>query len=106
MVRLLTVLIVCLSSFTAKSQKTFHGRIVDSMTRQPLEGASISEMSTVNNTTVSGQSGYFYLKTNSKDPIVIVNYVGYKTLLSNPGSGEWVFKMKPDTLSLKDVTLQ
>jgi hypothetical protein len=59
---------VCLLNFIIKAQIIFHGRIVDSITHQPLEGASVSEVNKGDNKAISNQSGYFYFKTNSKKP--------------------------------------
>src|ERR1044072_4301013 len=106
MVRLLAVLAGCFLTFTGNAQITFRGRIIDSVTHQPLEGASISEVSKANNKAVSVQFGYFYFKTNSKDPLLIINHIGYKTLLGRADTSDLVFKMQPEVLSLKDVTLQ
>src|SRR5205814_3562336 len=106
MIKLFLLLAAIFLSFAIKAQIIVQGRVIDSLSHQPLEAASVAEENATNNKTITDRSGHFFLKTNSKEPSLIVSYIGYKILLGKPDTGELIFKLQSDALNLKDVTLQ
>ena len=59
-------------SFTINAQIIVQGRVIDSISHQPLEAASVAEENATNNKTIIDHSGHFFLKTNSKDASVML----------------------------------
>lgn len=92
-------------AFAVGAQDFLKGKVVDSTSLQPLEAVSVVVINEAGNQTVTDDLGRFYLKINSKKQCLLFSYVGYKTLIAVPDTGEFVVKLQPDGLNLKDVTL-
>jgi len=66
--------------FFAKSQNIIKGKVIDAVSRQPIESASIYLSNNVQFSTVSDQYGNFILRSDNKKSDLRVTYVGYKTV--------------------------
>jgi len=88
------------------AQKVIRGKVIDTLSRQPLEAACVFELN-ANEKTITDQYGNFYLKSSGANSTLIVSYVGYKpaTVEAKPGS-EIKIALEPNVVSLKDITLQ
>jgi len=71
------VLFTCLLSLEAVSQFTVHGRVIDSITREPLNGASVYCQNTTIGTTTN-RDGAFSLQLKSGGYELIVSFTGYQ----------------------------
>lgn len=65
-------------SFTAQSQITISGKVIDSASRDPLQGASVFAQNTTLGT-VTGQEGKFSLQLKSGGYELIVSFTGYQS---------------------------
>lgn len=67
----------------AQTKSSVRGRVTDSLTKEPLAGATITiKESTVSS--ISDKDGYFYLSNlNTGNIILEISYVGYETLELN-----------------------
>ncbi|MGN6402390.1 MAG: TonB-dependent receptor [Flavisolibacter sp.] len=88
------------------AQKVIQGKVIDTISRQPLEAASVFELN-ANERTTTDQYGNFYLKSSGANATLVVSYVGYKplTIEAKPGR-EIKIALEPNIISLKDITLQ
>jgi iron complex outermembrane recepter protein len=76
---LLTLLIpILLGSVVQTHAQTLEGRVVDSATNEPLQGATILETGTTNGTSTD-QNGIFSLNLLSQNNTITVSFVGYRT---------------------------
>ncbi len=92
--------------FFAKSQNIIRGKVIDAVSRQPIESASIYFSNNVQLSTVSDQYGNFILRSDNKKSDLRVTYVGYKTV-TVPIEIDAAIKieLQPTTADLKDVVV-
>lgn len=74
------ILILCLVSFTAFSQQTVTGRVVDAGNNNPLIGATITQSS--GSSTSTDKDGRFTVDCN-KSSAITISFVGYATVSFN-----------------------
>ena len=88
----------------AKAQNTISGKVVDAISRQPLEAALVTDAKTPALKTTTDGNGSFTIKTNGE---VIVSSIGYKAVsitLANKDAN--IITLQPDAIRLKDVVLE
>jgi hypothetical protein len=82
------------------------GRILDSISRQPLEAANIEEVGNENSKTISDATGRFSIKVNSATPILKASFIGYKNTTIKPSGKDNVkIEMLPGAVNLEDVII-
>ena len=90
-----------LSSF---AQNIIRGKVVDAISRQPLQAVSVSDINQPLTKTITDQEGNFSLKSASQ---VLVSYIGYKAAnFSISANNKNIIALQPAVLSLKDIVLQ
>ena len=101
---MLCALFLCLSISLAQAQTIIKGKVVDAVSRQPLEAVSVTDVQTPSLKTSTDENGNFILKSNGK---VNVSYVGYKeTMLMLTNKEANVIDLQPDVIKLKDIVLE
>lgn len=97
---------ILFSALISDAQLIIRGKVMDTNSHQPLEGATIFEQ--VSNTkTTTDQNGNFYLKTFASNLNLLVSYVGYAPKLLNADTANVLkIELLPDAVSLKELTLQ
>ena len=103
---LLSLFIVsfCTSSIT-QAQTTIKGKVIDAVSRQPLENVSVGELSN-RSKTITDQYGNFNLKTNGKQPELVISYIGYKPLkVAAVGETDIKIELQKDIVNLIDVVV-
>lgn len=90
------------------AQSTIRGKVVDSLTGEPLIGATI-QIANTNLATTSDWDGVFSLETDMKPPILLhFSYVGYESRQVNYGgdSSPMVVRMKAHSIQLQGVVIR
>ncbi len=88
------------------AQNNIQGKVVDAISRQPLENVSITIADSITAGTFTDQYGNFSLKTNKTNPDILVSYISYKALqISTEGQNFITIEMKADAVNLKDVVV-
>ncbi|OYW81533.1 MAG: SusC/RagA family protein, partial [Sphingobacteriia bacterium 32-37-4] len=107
LIKLLFLLLFFMKGIQADAQGfTASGTVKESVTGNPLAGVSITIKGTKLVTT-SDASGNFSIKINSKSAVLILKYVGYKTIevslsADKPAAN---FNMEEEISSLKEVVI-
>ncbi len=76
---MLCVLLLSGSFYRAQAQTTLKGKVVDAVSRQPLESVSITDVHAQTVKTTTDQHGNFILKSGTE---LQFSAVGYKTVTS------------------------
>ncbi|GAC1426555.1 MAG: TonB-dependent receptor [Flavisolibacter sp.] len=99
------VLVFFFSLLSSYAQISIKGKIVDAASRQPLESATVYDISNPSFTATSDQYGYFNLRLNKGGTKVGVSYVGYKAedITVTAGINNITVELFPDVSNLKDV---
>ncbi|MEP6616107.1 MAG: TonB-dependent receptor [Ginsengibacter sp.] len=101
-----TLLIIALI-FTVQllnAQVYIKGIVVDAISRQPLQNATVLNIEVAQSKTVTDQYGNFYLKGNSGISTLLISYIGYRaTTFSTEGKDPVKIELQPDVVNLKDV---
>ncbi len=102
---MLTIWLFIIAGYT-NAQNTIQGKVIDGISRQPIESATIYLSGDTISGAVSDQYGNFSLHTDIKKSTLRVTFVGYKTI-SVPVDGTEPLKieMQPDAVTLKDVVV-
>ncbi|MCB0496141.1 MAG: TonB-dependent receptor [Cyclobacteriaceae bacterium] len=91
--------------FCAKAQTVFYGKVSDSLTKEPLEGATIYNQNTGAHSH-SDALGNFQLKSSAKGDTIKVYYIGYEnTTYIFDGSASIEIKLVPANFELNQVTI-
>ncbi len=86
-----------------QAQTIIKGKVIDSSSRQPLEGALVYEKNNGNNKTLTDKFGGYVLHLHQQQDSVGVNFIGYKhTVFSSQTTS---LQLTPDIIRLKDVVL-
>ena len=106
---LFTFLLINLHSIAQESNYLLNGRVIDDKMGFPIPYATVKEIikdsSTVLNITITNEDGYFELKTRSKNPLIIVEFLGYeKTSLDNVSIPN--YNLNLGTIRLKEAAQQ
>lgn len=102
----ITVLaIFLLASFKPlQAQNTVSGKLVDAVSRQPLEAALVTDTKTPVLKAITDGNGSFTIKTNGE---VTVSSIGYKPVIITITNKEVnVIALQPDAIRLKDILLE
>jgi hypothetical protein len=102
---LVICLIVLVPSITI-AQKNITGKIVDAVSRQPLEYVSVSGISAPFAKTITDKYGNFSLSVAATETAIQASYVGYKAasfIIEN--STTIKIELQHDIISLKDVVV-
>ena len=102
----ITVLVVFLSGLfnQTQAQNTISGKVVDAISRQPLEAALVTDVKTPAFKTSTDGNGSFTIKTNGE---VIVSGIGYKTItITLASKGANIIALQSDAIWLKDIVLE
>src|SRR5882724_3915325 len=90
----------------AQSQRVITGKVVDAVSRQPLESASVRESANSLSKTLTDQYGHFSLKMNDANAPLIISYVGYKPITITAEKDGTVFSaLQHDVINMKDVVV-
>lgn len=94
----------------AIAQNTIKGKVIDAVTRQPIEWASVTIVGSMYNNILSGsvtdQYGGFLFQSAYKAPSIRITYVGYKTITVLAGANETIqVALQPATVDLQDVVV-
>lgn len=93
---------VTLSKKQEKEPRTVSGNVVDT-DNEPIIGATIMEQGTKNRT-VTDMNGKFTITTSSKNPVIVVNYIGMEPQ-SVKARQNMLIVMKSDEMSLGEVVV-
>ncbi len=94
------------ASLSCLSQQILKGKVVDAVSRQPLEAASVADPAGLDKATTN-EYGNFYLKLKNGIATLSVSYIGYKPLVVPVTAKEdLIIALQPDTLSLSGIVLQ
>ena len=74
----LALLLAMVNKSTA--QTIIKGKVVDALSRQPLEAASINIKGKDNERALTDESGNFLLKNINENAVISISHIGYKTL--------------------------
>src|SRR5687768_13948170 len=101
--------IVLLTAIMAFSQATVQGRVIDRVTKEPLELAYI-RISNGNASSLTNKQGYFTLNFNSSNAItassIVVSFIGYETQTINISDrAEVLVEMEKGTINLQEVVI-
>lgn len=92
-----------ISPVIAKAQTIITGKVVDAISRQPLDAALVK---TSNTNTVTNQYGNFYLKVNANAATISVSFIGYKLLnVAINNQQNIIISLQPDVTKLEDVVV-
>ncbi len=107
MCKILFTIVTVLFSFHSISQTIIKGKVVDAISRQPLDGASIENLDNSTTKTLSDQYGNFSTKIKN-DTIVnlVVSYIGYKVdTITSTTKDVIKIELQPGLVNLKDVVV-
>ncbi|HEX5155381.1 MAG TPA: TonB-dependent receptor [Parafilimonas sp.] len=85
------------------AQSIIEGRVIDSASRQPLEGAIVYEKDNSNNKTITDKFGNYNLHLHEESDSVGVRFIGYKPIIQNTSST--LIQLTADIIRLNDVVL-
>jgi outer membrane cobalamin receptor len=106
MSKLSLIIIMFLFSLPVISQVVIRGKVIDALSRQPLEAANIQQDGNEKNKTLTDQFGNFFIKVNNNNPALTASFIGYKSAnVSVSSNREIKIELQPDVLNLKDVVL-
>ena len=99
------ILLILFSSWciSLHAQSVIEGRVVDSTSHEPLEGAIVYEKNNTNNKTITDKFGNYNLYLHDQTDSVAVNFLGYKPAIQSASST--LIQLTPDIIRLKDVVL-
>ena len=103
------IIMVCVLLFSgsfywAQAQTTIKGKVVDAVSRQPLESVSITDVHVQTVKTTTDQHGNFILKSGTE---LQFSAVGYKTLTTTVAANSSnTIALQPEPLSLKNIVLE
>ncbi len=98
------IIFFTLASIQLMAQHTIKGKVVDAISRQPLEAVSVAAINSPNTKTITDQNGNFILHAGKQ---VQVSYIGYKSTTCTVIAGAPnIIGLQRDILNLKDIVLQ
>ncbi|MBK8520181.1 MAG: TonB-dependent receptor plug domain-containing protein [Chitinophagaceae bacterium] len=101
---MLCVLLLSGSFYPAQAQTTLKGKVVDVVSRQPLESVSITDINAQTVKTTTDQNGNFILKSCTE---LQFSAVGYKTVTSTVAANSSnTIALQPEPVSLKNIVLE
>ncbi len=83
------------------------GKVVDALSKQPLEIVTLSSTTNAVQKTVTDEYGNFTLKVNEIPNNLLVSHIGFKAkTIATKGKTTFLIDLEPDAISLEDVKLQ
>jgi outer membrane cobalamin receptor len=102
---LLACLVLMLNAFCVDAQAIISGKVIDAISRQPLESATVS-ITGSNYKTLTDHYGNFSIQFVADKPGLTVSYIGYKSSVIPVDKNRMVkVELQPDQLNLKDVVV-
>ena len=103
-ISVLFVLFLSTSFCQVQAQNIISGKVVDAISRQPLEWVSVADVKKPALRTLTDENGNFALKS---DGAVTLSYIGYKALTTTVTNKEVnIIALQPDVINLKDILLE
>jgi len=99
---------LCFFSYitVTRAQQIITGKIVDAVSRQPLESVNVEGAGSSHNTAFTDHYSSFSISVNDKNTFLLASYIGYKLLnISVAGKKNMRIEMQPDVVNLKDVII-
>jgi outer membrane cobalamin receptor len=97
-------LLLFFSATTIHAQNTIQGKVIDAISRQPVESASVYLSGKTEQGTVTDQYGNFLLQADTKKAVIGINCIGYKTVnLSVETATSVKIALQPSAVKLQDV---
>ena len=95
---------ICLS--TCYSQSMIRGKVIDAVTKEPLELAVIQSGHSSGNT-LTDKDGRFILKNVSRTDSVTISYIGYasQTIKPDPALSTLMVQLRKGQVNLKEVVI-
>lgn len=98
------LLLLMLACRVAAAQGILTGKVIDAVSRQPLEAASVEDAARPNTKVVTDQYGNFSIPARSDRLSLVVSFVGYKSVsVKVTAAGSTTVELQPDVANLKDV---
>ncbi len=92
-----------ISPSIVKAQKIITGKVVDAISRQPLEAAVVKASNT---SAITNQYGNFSLKISANITTIAISFIGYKPLnISTNNQQNFTVALQPDVAKLEDVVV-
>ena len=102
--KLLFFVFCCFATYAARASGTIKGKVIDKITREPLEGAIITYTKT-GTIDVTDNKGNFYFNKTEGDSIFI-SVIGYKPQVVKINAGNITYvELEKGAVLLKDVTI-
>ncbi len=106
MYKALITILTIIFSLPAISQTIIRGKLVDAISRQPLESALIQETGNENKKTLTDHYGNFSISVTSNTATLSASYIGYKSSeMQLNGSKEVIFELQSDVINLEDIVV-
>lgn len=91
----------------ANAQFILRGKVVDAVSRQPLEAASVNVSGMNSERSLTDENGNFSLKILSNEGAISVSHIGYKIFSTTADNTQpMVIALQPDAIKLEDIKLQ
>ncbi len=103
---LLYALSICLLGSTT-AQVVVRGKVIDGVSRQPLQFANIQQTGIVKNNSLTDANGRFIIHLKKVQvPSITISYIGYTTAISLIGEqNELTVELAPASIKLQEVVL-
>src|ERR1700733_7219324 len=106
MKRAFVYIIFFLPGTAIHAQQNFRGKVVDAVSRQPLENVTVVNVAKPANSTLTDHNGNFILISAGNTPKLLASFVGYKpTTITSGDKTELTIELQPDVINLKDVVI-
>ncbi|MBL0358772.1 MAG: TonB-dependent receptor [Chitinophagaceae bacterium] len=113
MLKYLQTLLICVLLFMLKISSThaqiaMSGRVVDAVSRQPLEYVAVMNINEPLSKTVTDQYGNFHLVSSSDSASLLVSYIGYQATTvhtRSANSNSITIPLQQDIVNLKDIVV-
>lgn len=106
-IRMAGMVLLFASLITSNAQVTIRGRVVDAVSRQPIESASVSVVEDLRLASLTDQYGNFSIQSADKKNDLRITYIGYKTaMVTVDGEADIKIELNRDVVNLKDIVLQ
>ena len=104
--RYIILCILLLSGIFCQAQTTIKGKVVDAISRQPLESVSITDVSVQTVKTTTDQNGNFILKSGTELQFSAVGYKALTSTVAANNSNSNTIALQPEPVSLKNIVLE
>lgn len=106
MYKISLIILLLSNSLSSLAQQVISGKVVDALSRQPLEAASVAEEGRTAKV-ITNEYGNFYLRIKDGYKNLVISYIGYKpATVQATANGELIVALQPDAISLSAITLQ